>query len=343
MKNTWYTVRTDGRLTTSITDPKTGKRKYIYAKTPSELKQKIFNYERKEAKGALFQEISSEWWEEAEPTLAEQSKRGYLSAKKKADIFFQDISIKEIQPKNITAYYKSIALEGYSQKTVEKHRLIVNLIFKYAIETGEIQYNPCAIAKFPKGLQKVKRNSATPEEEKIIKANPNKWLFPYFAIYTGMRKGEILALQWKDVDFENNVIDVYKSVYHEGNKPKIKGTKTEAGTRLVPLLNPLKETLLKILPADKEKYLFSDDGSSPLTEKRYTNLYKKYQEENGISCTAHQLRHSFATIAFENGISPKDVQEILGHKQLSTTMDIYTDFRKNRIKEITSQLNDKIK
>lgn len=343
MKKNGFTVRADGRLQTSIVDSKTGKRIYFYASSAHELRQKIFEYNQRADAGPLFDEIAAAWWEEAEPQLAAQSKRGYLQACKRAREDFKDIRIKDIQAKDVTAYYRSLTRQYSSQKTIDKYRLILNLIFKYAIENGDIEYNPCSAAKMPKNLEKGNRSAASPKDESIIRETSDLWLFPYFALYTGMRKGEILALRWKDIDFENDLIDVYKSVEHIGNKPGIKGTKTKAGTRSVPLLAPLKEKLLKLRPTDEEEYIFSDNGSEPLTEKRYTTLYKKYQEATGITCTAHQLRHSFATIAFENNVDAKTVQEILGHKQLSTTMDIYTDLRKNHMKEITKELNAKIK
>ena len=338
-----FTIRAGGLLQTSLVDKKTGKRIYFYGKTPREIKQKIFEYKQKQITGEIFQVISDEWWEEAEPQLAHQSRRGYLQAKKRADLEFADVHVKDIQPKDVNAYLKKLSGEYTSQKTIERFKLVLNLIMKYAIEVGEIQYNPCSVAKIPKGLEKEKRTSASEQDEKKIKEAKDLWLFPYFALYSGMRKGEILALKWKDIDFENNLIEVYKSVYHEGDKPKLKGTKTEAGTRIVPLLRPLKERLLEIRSEDPERFIFSDDGIKPLTNRRYLTCYRHYKEATGINCTAHQLRHSFATIAFENGISPKVVQEILGHKQLSTTMDIYTDFRKSHVKDITNQFNEFMK
>ena len=343
MKKNGFTVRADGRLQTAIVDSKTGKRIYFYGKTAHELKQKIFEYNQRADAGPLFDEVAAAWWEEAEPELALQSRRGYLLACNRAREEFKDIYIKEIQAKDVTAYYRLLSKEYSSQKTIDKYRLILNLIFKYAIENGDIDFNPTSAAKMPKGLQKGNRSAASPKDERIIRETSDQCLFPFFALYTGMRKGEILALRWKDVDFENDLINVYKSVEHDGNKPGIKGTKTKAGTRVVPLLAPLKERLLKIRPENQEKYIFSVDGSEPLTERRYNTLFKKYREATGITCTAHQLRHSFATIAFENNVDAKTIQEILGHKQLSTTMDIYTDLRKDHMKEITKDLNAKIK
>ena len=147
-----------------------------------------------------------------------------------------------------------------------------------------------------------------------------------------MRKGEILALTWKDIDFDKNLIRVTKSVYHQGDKPYIKLPKTKESVRVVPLLLPLKEKLLPIQGRAND-FIISDDGNTPLTNRRYQTLYKQYRENTGIECTAHQLRHSFATIAIENGVPMKSVQEILGHQQISTTLDIYTDFREVAINE----------
>jgi integrase len=342
VKKDGYTVRADGRLQTSITDPRTGKRIYFYGATARELKRKIFEHKQREEESKKFEFIAEEWWEEAEPNLALQSIRGYKQAKNQAIAEFKDINITTIQPKDVSNYLRKLSRRYTSQKTIARFRLILNLIFKYAVERGEIQYNPCDAANTPKGLETSKREAASEEDEAIIKNDTDNWLFPFFAIYSGMRKGEILALQWKDIDFENDLINVYKSISHDGDRPIVKKTKT-GRSRVVPLLNPLKERLIKIEFQSKENYIFSDDGINPLTNRRYITLYKNYKKATGINCTAHQLRHSFATIAFENGIDPKIIQEILGHKQISTTMDIYTDMRNKHMKNVTQLLNEKIK
>ena len=80
-------------------------------------------------------------------------------------------SFKDIQPKDITLYLKKLGEQYSSQKSIDRFRLILNLIFKYAIEAGELQYNPCSAAKQPKGLEKTKRTAASETDEKIIKKN----------------------------------------------------------------------------------------------------------------------------------------------------------------------------
>ena len=332
--------RSDGRYQKAITD-KTGKRIFFYGKTEKEINQKILEYQGKEINGPLFKEIADCWWQDAEPKLAKQTIKGYKKALNNAINEFGKEYIKDIKTKEIVNYLKKFENQNYSFKTVANQKLICNLIFNYAIQENYIEYNPCASIKLSNSLPKSKRTSASKEDEEIIKQNYEKWLFPYFALMTGMRKGEILALQWKDIDFEKNIIHVTKSVFLNGYKSDIKAPKTEKGNRVVPLLEPLKKVLLKE-KITKDNYIFSLDGKEPLSEKRFFTKWKNFKKETGIKCTAHELRHSFATFAFECGVPVKSVQEILGHAQSSTTMDIYTDFRKKSFDDATKLLNEKL-
>lgn len=338
MPRTKLTKRADGRYCKSIIDPRTGKRVYFYGATEREINKKIMLYTQKVEQGRTFAEIADEWWEEAEPQLAMQSVRSYKLAMSRAVTFFNDVVAKEITAKNIQKYLSALAAQGYSQKVVSNHRMVVNRILDHAVTEGDIELNPCASAKTPNGLPKAQRNAASRSDEEKVRASADVWLFPYIALMTGMRKGEILALQWKDIDFDKNYIHVTKSVAHDGDHPVVKTPKTEAGNRIVPLLAPLKE---EFLPRRKkpDEYIISDDGKTPLTNRRFITLYDHYRKTTGITATAHQLRHSFATVAFEVGLDAKSVQEILGHKQLSTTMDIYTQFREAKINQAADLLN----
>jgi integrase len=298
-------------------------------------------YTQKAQIGRSFSEIADEWWEEAEPKLALQSIRSYKLAMSRAVTFFNDTPAKDITAKSIQKYLNTLASQGYSQKVVSNHRMVVNRILTHAVMEGDTDLNPCASVKTPTDLPKSTREAANRSDEQIIKDNAEQWLFPFFALMTGMRKGEILALKWKDIDFDKNYIYVTKSVAHDGDKPVIKTPKTEAGNRIVPLLTPLRNELLKC-NGKPDEYIISDDGKSPLTNRRFITLYDNYRKATGITATAHQLRHSFATIAFEADLDPKSVQEILGHKQLSTTMDIYTQFREKKLSAAADLLNKSI-
>jgi len=334
-------ARSDSRLCKTVTDPRTGKRKYFYGETQREINKKILEYQTKLDSGRTFGEIADLWWSEAEEDLASQTVGGYRAALKRANENYGDLPIKDIQPKDIQALFKKMALESYAQKTIANQRIVLNQIFNYAIIEGDIQYNPCASVKIPKGTKKTIREPASPEDEARILSSHHPWLFPLVSLLTGLRKGEILALKWGDIDFVENTIEITKSVEHINNKPHIKPPKTEQGNRLVPLLLLLKSRLLP-LRGKPEHYVFSDDGGkSPLHKQRYNRLWELYANEVGITCTSHQLRHSYATIAVEEDVNPKDLQNALGHADISTTMNIYAAARKRSVKKVAQKLDAK--
>lgn len=338
MPKTKLKPRADGRYQKAITDSRTGKRIFFYGTSEREINQKILEYTKKAENGRTFGEIADDWWEETEPRLASQSIRTYKPALRRAIEAFGPDNIKEITTRDIARYFRLLAAQDFAQKTLSNQRIVINRIFNYAILEGDILYNPCTSLSLPTGLKKQHRSAASSTDEEIIKSTADPWLFPQIAIFSGLRKGEILALQWQDVDFDSDTILVTKSVAHDGDKPYIKEPKTEAGSRIVPLLAPLKEKLLsqKGSPTD---YIISDGGETPLTKRRFETLYTHYKNNTGITATAHQLRHSFATVAIENGVDIKSVSEILGHKQISTTLDIYTDFRKAALDRSRAALN----
>lgn len=335
-----FTKRPDGRLVKTITDPRTGKRKYFYGFTEREINKKIMEYTSAAEVGRSFSEVADEWWEEAEPSLAYQTVKVYKPAIKRAVEEFGEDSIKDIKPRDLNVFLQRMARDGFALRTVMNQRTVLNQIFTHAVLECDIEMNPCTAVQTPKNLKKTKRSAATPREEQIVIDNRDLWMFPYIALMTGMRKGEVLALQWKDVDFDKDLIYVTKSVAHKGDRPYITKPKTEAGERIVPLLDDLKEFLMAQPNRFPDDYIISDTGEAPLTNRRYLTLSKHYKEQTGIECTAHQLRHSFATNAFENDVDPKSLQMIIGHRQISTTLDTYTDFREKAIKNVAKKLNE---
>jgi integrase len=331
-------LRSDGRFVKTITDKKTKKRIFFYGDSERELNQKILAYERKRELGRTFAEVAEEWWGEALKALSPSSYRGYRVAKERAVEEFGDMPIKDITARDINALVLSLASKGYAKATVRNYKIVVNRIFSHALREGDINYSPSAAVDLPHHLKTNKRHAATPNDEAIIKQSADVWLMPYFALMSGLRKGELLALQWRDVDFSKNIIYVTKSVYYN-NAPVIKSTKTESGIRIVPLLKPLK-SVLQAHQANARPELFILSGTAtPLTNKQFRTRLKNFQEKTGITATLHQLRKSFATFAVKEGVPPKTLQSILGHKNISTTLDIYTEVRKESIDSAADILN----
>lgn len=336
--------REDGRMVKSITDPRTGKRLYFYGKSEREINRKIFEYREQAEVGRAFAEVADEWWGEAAERLSPNSIHTYKVAMGRAVDEFGEEPIKTITARDIQLFIKRFSGgdgKPLSRKTVSNQLMVINAVFKHSIVAGDCENNPAQSVTLPKTLKNGKRSAATTNDEEIIKKNIDLWLFPYFVLYTGMRKGEALAITGADIDIEERTISITKSIYFESDVPHVKEPKTEAGKRIVPILDPLLPYLPKL---KKDEYLFSaaTDPKKPMGYGLFRLRMHKYHEKTGTTFGAHQLRHSYATILFECGVDPKTAQHLLGHAQISTTMDIYTDFREKSAKNIALEISKKI-
>jgi len=307
-----------------------GKTKYFYGRTKAEVLRKVNAYKEKQETGALFADVADAWWEEHEKALAYNTTKSYKPAKNRAVAEFGDKYIKDITPVQISAHIKKFA-KTYADKTVRTQFMVYNLIFKYAVEQGHILFNPARDLSVPNNLPKRKITSPSPEDIERVKKSTNCTfgMFAFWAMYTGMRRGELLALEWSDIDILNRTITINKSLYHENNHPKIKTPKTKTSIGKIPILDAL---MKKIKPS--KGLVFPNAAGTHITETQFQKLWKTYCAESGVTANPHQFRHAYATMLFENGIPPEEAQALLRHAQLSTTMDIYTDLREEKRKQI---------
>lgn len=156
-----------------------------------------------------------------------------------------------------------------------------------------------------------------------------------------LRKGEALALTYADIDKENKVIHITKSLAYKYNTPYIKDPKTAAGVRDVPLL----DELAPFIPdGEPHEFVFSPDGENrPMSMMVFQRKWANFQKATGITCTAHQLRHSFATMLYDADVDVKQAQDILGHTTEAMTMDVYTKISERKRKSAADNLNAFIK
>ena len=323
------TKRKDGLWQQSMTVTINGRKvvKTFYGRTKQTVLEKIAKFKGQLQDGMPFSEVAELWWSYHMTTLSPTTVQGYLRGKNRAVEYFDNTLIKSIRPLDIQRFLTyCIDKWNMAKNTASNQRIVINQIMIYAVQNGYIDINPARDITIPKGLAKQQRKMPLQDDINKIKqcTDCTFGMFAYFAMYTGMRKGELLALQWKDIDLENRVIHVNKSVYNDHNIPKIKPPKTESGIRDIPILNKLYE---KLSPA--KGIVFNFEGGY-ITESKFRDLWEQYCKESQVSCTVHQLRHAFSTMLFENDIEVKDAQKILGHAQASTTQDIYTEIRKTR-------------
>lgn len=328
--------RSDGRWQDQITLPN-GKRKYFYGRTKQEVNRKLREYREAEAAGKTFQTVADEWWSAHEPTLAPNTTKGYRPALARARLRFGTTDIAAIRPPDVNRFLLDFIREEHAaQKTAKTQLMVCNLIFKYAVANGYIDANPARDLSVPRGLEHNPRDLPSDEDIATIEASTDLpfGMFAYWILYTGCRRGELLALRWEDVDLEARTVHITKSVYYLANTPQLKAPKSKAGTRTVALPDALYN---RITPG--KGYLFPDEATGKLmTNGHFQTLWKHYVKETGITCTPHQIRHAYATMLYDCGIGTKDAQNLLGHAYASTTQDIYTHIRAKRESEINEKL-----
>jgi integrase len=273
--------------------------------------------------------------------------------------------------------------EGYSSGYTSSVRQLMNMIFRQAYRNGILVSNPVEKTILPKTEEKEdnpRRRALTEKEQKkflecVSKRKPFYADIFYVGFSTGMRVGEINALEWSDIDFVNMEIHVNGTMIKVRGKDYYKGaTKTEKSRRTVTMLpeiakrlkkHKIEQAKLRMLLGNEwnpvkglENLVFTTMYGRPLSDLyvgRYINSTvnkinreeeKKAKEEHRKpevmeSFCPHAMRHTFATRSLERGIPPKVVQSYLGHSTIDVTMNIYThvtkELEREEIKKIANQ------
>lgn len=255
--------------------------------------------------------------------------------------------IDELDSDEIQGYLNS--LKHYSNSYIKKIFEQYNQAFKYATDRGYIYINPMHQVIKPKSNKKDKVVRALTIEEQqdfvevLLEIIDEVYRNIYFIeMFMGLRIGEVLALELDDIDLEKNLIHVNKTLTTDKDGKIILGssTKTYAGTRDVPIpifLRPFIIEQMKIAENNENKMLFLSINGKYIDSRNVNRRLKKILKEKLNICdiSTHSLRHTYATRCIESGMSPVVLQRLIGHNDVSTTLNTYTSvFNKYKQSEI---------
>lgn len=218
---------------------------------------------------------------------------------------------------------------GLSLHSIKSIRVTLSVCLQKAVDVDLLAKNPCTKVKLPNGpkpeMKTLKKEELTVFLEETKKCDCYE--FYYLELTTGMRLGEICALEWGDLDIENKTISVNKSVRREGSKIVINTPKTKSSIRTIKLCDECVRLLIKLKEKQliKSKYIFPSPITGELRDTAaVTRKLHRIQDHAGLPrIRFHDLRHSFATLSLEQGIDIKTVSHMLGHTDAGFTMNTY--------------------
>lgn len=360
------TKRDDGRYMVKVyIGMKDNKKQYkfVYGKTQKEADMKADELRVSLRKGINIAAINDSFRTWAEHWLISKrhedvSTDRYNTLSARAGVWIdalQDSRLSQIRPFDLQTILFSIAAKNpktgkpMSKKTIKEYIQVINSIFVFAHENRALEYNPATRLKIPQtAAEPVQRRALTAEERNRVmefehRAKPSAMLM----MLSGLRRGEATALQWNDIDFENNKISVTKSYNF---KTKDFKAPKNGKARVVSVPQMLID-YLKTLPKNSLFVLTNAKGKM-MTEDSWKRLYESYMIDmnihyghndtlNKFSCqkapmvidtfSPHELRHTFCTIMFEAGIDAITAREQMGHSDIQTTLSIYTHLSQRHI------------
>lgn len=377
-----YKKRADGRYQTKVyIGNKEGRPqyKYIYGYTVAELEEKADELRHSLRKGVqvLSGEQTFSVWAERLLRLKRSKVTEVYYTGLAGRIAFWNKAVGEQPLSAITRSMLQMALDDLAahnprtgkptaHKTLIDYRITAAAVFELAITDRAVEFNPATHLELTPMREREQRRALTQEEQRWILETPHRaQTAAMIMMFAGLRRGEVIPLQVKDIDLAEGIITVNKSVKMVNNRPVVKnGGKTATATRRVdmprPLIAYLSEALAGRSPFD---LVCTDVKGEMLSETAFRRMWDSYQLELNLRygkftdgqpsrfhpkgvpmviphITPHMLRHTFATNLALAGVDAITAKEQLGHTDIQTTLNIYTHVTAEHKKKQIAKLDE---
>lgn len=295
-------------------------------------------------------QITEEWKEEKKKYVKKSTYAAYqLLIQNHIKPYFGDLY--EVNEEKVQQFVFDKLDAGLSEKTIRDIIIVLKMILKFGIKNGYLEYVQID-AKFPSKQEKKNLDVLSKaDQKKFMEHLRNNFTFKNLGIFiclsTGMRIGEICGLRWCDVDTVEGVIKVRHTLQRiyiiEGETRHtellLDTPKTANSVRDIPMSSELLKMLKFLNKVVNENYYVISNDIKPIEPRTYRNYYKKLCKQLDIpELKFHGLRHSFATRCIESKADYKTVSVLLGHSNISTTLNLYVHPNKEQKKKTIDKM-----
>ena len=303
-----------------------------------------------------FEELCEEWFEEyAKLHLRSTTYERLKQLRHRIYPAIGHLRIDKITPRQLQAFVNSLAKEGANEKTGKplapktiRHNLsLISDVFTYAVKMGLVSDNPCSKVTIPKGEVKEKQIYSQEEMEVLLTrlmGEPLKYkVFFYLIAYSGFRRSEMLGLEWKDIDFEHNIISIRRTSNYTAERGTYTDTtKTKRSQRTLKI-SPFIMEMLKQFKEEQDNEalrlgskwvetdrLFTKWNGEEMNNQTPYGWLKEFCEKNDLPFYGiHSFRHFTASALISAGLDVTTVSGALGHCNSGTTLNVYSHMFQN--------------
>jgi integrase len=339
------------------------KRKMFYGKTRKEVADKLSDAQGHIRKGLpvvndrlTVGEFLNKWLEEvARPSVRAITHRTYSElVKHHLAPALGKKQLAKLSPQDVQSFLNEKLKSNLSPKTVKHLNDTLRAALNIALKWGLVHRNVATLVNPPR-IQRQEMKVFTPDQAKVfldyVKGHRLEALF-WLALTLGLRRGEILGLHWSDVDIDAGTLRVNQALLRVNGKLLLSEPKTEKSRRALPLPSLLIASLRAHRSRQLEErlragehwqqtdFVFTTQIGTPIEPRNLNRTFDALLKNAGLSrIRFHDCRHTAATILLSQGVSPRTIMEILGHSQISLTLNTYSHVLPEMTREAVSVMD----